>query len=505
MIKPIKLTGEQKNVLFLPPKNPIQIKGVAGSGKTTVALYRAKHLLDSHSDLFSETKVAIFTYNKTLAEYIRQISHRIEGGYQHDSNDLIPLSEPGFDVTITNFHKWAFRFLESNGIKLSEIVFNNGYPDRIGKTISTETQLEILNSIKSHYIESAIVKKTAEFFRDEISWIKGKLIDNETEYLDAKRTGRGTNDRVLKEDKIIIWKIYGEYEKYLREKGLYDFDDYAIYSLKLINETTDFNPPFSHLIIDEAQDLNKAQILVLTKLVSPETNSISIIADAAQRIFKSGFTWAEVGLNVRGARTVEFKKNYRNTVHIARAALSLLDKEPDKTDFTIVETALKGDKKPILGYFENQKTQLNYLKEELEKLRNENNLNDTVILHRSNSGVDTVAQDLTNSGFSIEHIKKTKNQTVNYNSNSIKVCTLSSIKGLEFTSVFIIDLNEGVIPYPPGFNDEDDEYHISTERRLLYTAMTRARSNLYLLTSGDPSRYINEINSDLVEIYSELL
>ena len=87
-------------------------------------------------------------------------------------------------------------------------------------------------------------------------------------------------------------------------------------------------------------------------------------------------------------------------------------------------------------------------------------------------------------------------------SDSIKICTLSSIKGLEFTNVFILDVNDDVIPYPPGFNDENDEYHISTERRLLYTAMTRARINLYLLSSGNPSRYLSEIKEELVDVCS---
>lgn len=54
MLKKITLKGEQKKVLFLPPTNPIQIKGVAGSGKTTVALYRAKHLLETQTNLFKE-------------------------------------------------------------------------------------------------------------------------------------------------------------------------------------------------------------------------------------------------------------------------------------------------------------------------------------------------------------------------------------------------------------------------------------------------------------------
>lgn len=73
---------------------------------------------------------------------------------------------------------------------------------------------------------------------------------------------------------------------------------------------------------------------------------------------------------------------------------------------------------------------------------------------------------------------------------------------MEFTNVFITDLNDDIIPYPPGFNDENDEFHISTERRLLYTAMTRARKNLYMLSSGNPSRYLSEINEELVDVCS---
>ncbi|MFV0572622.1 MAG: UvrD-helicase domain-containing protein [Xanthomarina gelatinilytica] len=142
MLKTIKLTGEQKNVLFLPVTNPIQIKGVAGSGKTTVALYRAKHLLDTQSNLFDEAKVAIFTYNKTLSAYISRISHKIEGGYQQDSDEINPTTEPGINVTITNFHKWVYNFIEQNGISLSDQTYDNGYSNRVWKTISGKTQTD---------------------------------------------------------------------------------------------------------------------------------------------------------------------------------------------------------------------------------------------------------------------------------------------------------------------------------------------------------------------------
>ena len=78
---------------------------------------------------------------------------------------------------------------------------------------------------------------------------------------------------------------------------------------------------------------------------------------------------------------------------------------------------------------------------------------------------------------------------------------MSSVKGLEFNNVIILDLNDNIIPYPPGFIEADDEFHISTERRLLYTCMTRARNKLYLFSSDkdNPSRYLKEINAGLLE------
>lgn len=492
-LRPIVLKGEQKRVLFLPVTDPIQIKGVAGSGKTTVALYRAKHLLDTQSNLFQEAKVAIFTYNKTLVKYINAITPQISGGYQADSEEIKPTKPKGINVFVTSFHKWAYHFIEQNGIPLSKIVDGK----RIFKTISGAVQNKIVSAIKAKYSTQNIATKTVDFFVEEIAWMKGKAFQTKEEYFEAKRAGRGTNDRVTKADKETIWSIYTDYNNQLKANDQVDFDDYALLCLKIISSNPNLQKPFTHIIVDEAQDLSKAQILVISQIVSEETKSISIIADAAQRIYKSGFTWGEVGLNVRGGRTVEFKKNYRNTVQIVRAALSLLEKEDDKSDFTTVEAARKGEDKPIVAYFSNWNEQCAFLLKQLNKLKADGNINSTVILHRSHSGIRNVKDFLESNNFEVQELLKADD--IDFESDSIKVCTLSSVKGLEFENVFIIDLNDDVIPYPPGFIDTKDEFHISTERRLLYTSMTRARERLFLISSGTPSRYLAEIDADLLE------
>jgi superfamily I DNA/RNA helicase len=484
MLKEIKLIGEQKKVLFLPPQNPIQIKGVAGSGKTTVALYRAKHLLETQSNLFQEAKIIIFTFNKTLAAYIKAVSPFISGGYKKDSGIVKPFSRKGLNVEIVNFHSWAYRF--------ACIEYNS--------TIKDWGKVKVINQIKidlKNQETTKIINKSSDFFIEEISWIKGKLFKNEHEYFNARRIGRGNTDRVTKKDKITIWEIYKKYNEHLNKINEVDFDDYAILSLNKINNNSNFIQPYTHIIIDEAQDLNKAQMLVISKLVSTDTNSITIIADAAQKIFKSGFTWSEIGLNVRGGRTIEFKKNYRNSFYIAKASASLLEHEKDKSEFTEILTSSIDGNKPTIGYFNDKDTQFKYIINQLNALKNNHSLSATVILSRTHNGVVYIKNHLIKNGFEIEEIKSSK--SVDYNSESIKLCTMSSIKGLEFNNVFIIDLNDDIIPLPSGFIDEEDEYHISTERRLLYTCMTRAKHNLFLLSNGKPTRYLSEIDKKYIK------
>ncbi len=69
----LTLTGEQHAILTLPPEQPVLIKGAAGSGKTTVAVFRAKHLLRTYANLFQPTRVALISYTNSLVNYARRL------------------------------------------------------------------------------------------------------------------------------------------------------------------------------------------------------------------------------------------------------------------------------------------------------------------------------------------------------------------------------------------------------------------------------------------------
>ncbi len=82
--------------------------------------------------------------------------------------------------------------------------------------------------------------------------------------------------------------------------------------------------------------------------------------------------------------------------------------------------------------------------------------------------------------------------------DAVTIATLHSAKGLEFSTVFIPDLNEDNIPHARASKDAD----LEEERRLLYVGMTRARDLLYLYTvrasdeqNREPSRFLGEIRT----------
>ena len=91
--------------------------------------------------------------------------------------------------------------------------------------------------------------------------------------------------------------------------------------------------------------------------------------------------------------------------------------------------------------------------------------------------------------------------------NRVNLMTVHAVKGLEFDYVFIVGLEEGIFPH---INSMMDKSELEEERRLCYVALTRAKKKVYLINAkmrmlygrdqvNVPSRFINEIDQDLIE------
>jgi DNA helicase-2/ATP-dependent DNA helicase PcrA len=121
-----------------------------------------------------------------------------------------------------------------------------------------------------------------------------------------------------------------------------------------------------------------------------------------------------------------------------------------------------------------------------------------------------VAQEFSELGMTtfLEHVALISDQdTLTNEQNAPTLLTLHAAKGLEFPVVFIIGLDDGIIPHQRSF---DDPEAMAEERRLFYVGITRAMDQLYLVRAfrrsmfgassvTEPSRYLKDLPSDLLE------
>jgi DNA helicase-2/ATP-dependent DNA helicase PcrA len=108
----------------------------------------------------------------------------------------------------------------------------------------------------------------------------------------------------------------------------------------------------------------------------------------------------------------------------------------------------------------------------------------------------------------LEHVALVSDQdTLTEGLNAPILLTLHAAKGLEFKVVFIIGMDDGVLPHQRSFEDAES---MAEERRLLYVGLTRAKDRIFLVRAfrrrlagasivNEPSRFLNDLPADLLE------
>lgn len=135
----------------------------------------------------------------------------------------------------------------------------------------------------------------------------------------------------------------------------------------------------------------------------------------------------------------------------------------------------------------------------LRKMKFEELLDIIDELHESARGFNTYSDWFKHMEEYQEELKRQGHEGRNNDYEGIHIITMHSSKGLEFSTVFLIDVNEGITPHKKAVLPES----IEEERRLFYVAMTRAKEQLYIFSSKQhynkvmlPSRFIAEITAD---------
>ena len=264
-----------------------------------------------------------------------------------------------------------------------------------------------------------------------------------------RRTTR-KGGRLNAEDRKIVFAVFEQYKHEMQQKGWSDYEDFALLALRSLEDDDSFEP-YTHIVVDETQDLSKAELTVITKLVDPQTNSITLLTDAAQKIYDNGFTWKGVGINIQG-RSHTLNKNFRTTVEIAEAAYTLLEKDTDfvqnSEDYVKPEQINKDQHGcyPIYRRFSSLEEGTDYVVEEIKRLKEQTDckLSEIVVLHRRRGYLSVIQQRLNH--HQIPNYILTA-QRWNHEAEEVKLCTMHSIKGLEARVVFILGVDEGKLPF----------------------------------------------------------
>jgi superfamily I DNA/RNA helicase len=451
------LTKQQQEIVDFKG-NEVLIRGIAGSGKTLVLLKKAKETAVKYPN----DQIAIFTYSSTLTNAARLLMKNFNLNNLH----------------ITTFHGWAMKYYYKV-MKKSYKMINPNVKD------SHKNALEKVAATSKHrFVKS---NKYSDFIKDEIAWMKGKGIDSLNEYINANRRGRGSEVRVTADDRQIIYKIY---EAYNQDKGYFlDFDDFGLIFLKNLNKLTN-DVKFDHIFIDEAQDLQQAQLQVLR---AAARKSFIVAADKGQKIYKTSFAWKDIGLNITGGRTKILKDSFRSTKQIIQLAASLQQHDSIINDEEYVHPVLpkREGPMPVVVQCATKETQDKEVAKAIKHIQAETPEATIAILVRDWRSAYRIRHSLNALGLDSQFIKKDEG---NPHEPGIKFSTYHSSKGLEFDYVMVMDLFE-----PKLEEDVDEEQYWELERRLLYVCITRACTYLQLYYHGVQSRLLKELDSKMYE------
>ena len=467
------LTKEQENCVNFD-SGDLLIRGVAGSGKSYVILKRALKL---HKEKDENESVAIFTFTNSLVKYTDDLLSQKLG-----SDAIAVLTVDSYCMGV--YYKITGRKFIVGG--------STDYVRLIKESLEEHRNINKLNH--------RFYEMNTSFLEEEFRWIREKCIKNKDEYINADRKGRGSQVRLSLADKEVAWSIYLCFVKKARKERYYDWSDlYMILNDNLYRIPEEKR--IDYVLIDEAQDMTVGKLKVLKAL---SRKSLTIAADVAQKIYKTSFTWKEVGIDISGRSSKILSKSFRSTKQIVSLAEDLMEYNRKKAAGEYTATVLPEieGKKPTLVRCKSLAEENTYL---INLIKGYDCNKEVIgIVCRTETDVNDMKRLLYRSGISYEVVDKKKKEEAHWSllSPGVKVVTAHSSKGLEFERVFIPYLDDSIYPFRTfKIENEQLEEYLETQRNILYVAMTRARSTLTMLCLDlSASRFIGEFDSNHYDV-----
>lgn len=460
------LHPSQRDLVERNYSGPARVAGSAGTGKSVVAVHRAVRLARASP----HARVLLATFSDPLAVALERKVRLLAGA---DAGLLSRIRVASLPVIASELFELAHGHRP-----------HVAAPDRLARALEKAT-------------EAAEGTVNANFLCSEWTHVVDAWqVEDCAAYLAVPRLGR--KNRLGSKQRERLWPIFAAARESLETRGFHTWP--GVFSAVTRHYAERGEKPFTHVVVDEAQDLGVPELRFVAAVASAGENGLFFAGDLGQRIFQQPFSWGALGVDIRG-RSSSLKVNYRTSHQIRRAADRLLPNEIRDVD-GVAEA--RGGTVSVFNGAEPRVLVAPDVAAEIDAVA-------AFLAEALASGVD--ASEIGVFTRRTEELSRARAAVVAAGrepmelsergddpGERISIGVMHLAKGLEFKAVAVMACDDEILPLQSRIDSVADEVELEdvyeTERQLLYVAATRARDRLLISGVAPGSEFLRDFMSE---------
>ncbi len=482
---------EQNSIIRNESAKVFIIQGVAGSGKTSIALHRVAFLLYRYKDTLTSKNILIVSPNKVFGNFISNVLPELgEENIEEIGFETIGAQVLGKKFKFQTFSEQVAELLESHDpsaverirfkatnefvsalqaylVKADEQFFTPVDLELETMHISQKSLLDRYQASKRMPIKKRLQKMAADYI-SQFQREKDRMPDGK-----AVSLIKSSIQKMYRfQDAFSLYKHFylaiGKPEFFLmKEKNTFEFCDvfpFAYMKLYFDGSDQDYSN-IKHLLVDEMQDYTPIQYAVLARLFRCK---MTILGDSHQSVNPySSSSVEKIRPYFDGCDCVELCKSYRSTFEITRFAQGIRENKK------LIPIERHGEA-PVVTRCKDESGEL-YAIEELIRGFSASGYSSLGIICKSQKQANMLFDKLKPQFHTISLLNEHSSEF----QEGVVVASVHMTKGLEFDQVIVPDLSSEI-------------YATDLDKSLLYIACTRAMHRLSLLYFGEKSRFLKE-------------
>jgi mRNA-degrading endonuclease RelE of RelBE toxin-antitoxin system len=458
------LHPSQRHVVEQSFAGPARVSGSAGTGKTVVAIHRAANILKRESN----ARVLLTTFSLPLANALEGKLRILTG----EDKNIVPRA------TIL-----PFKGVASDLFTLA-----------FGHHPKAATEEQVRGALKAAMEQEALTGFTLRFLVSEwLNVVDAWQIADIDGYQRVPRLGR--KNRLGAKQRERLYPVFVRARANLEAQGVLTWP--SIFGRVTAHFAARGDKPFTHAVVDEAQDLGVPELRMLSAVVPGSGGTLFFAGDLGQRIFQEPFSWKELGVDIRG-RSCTLKVNYRTSHQIRQTADRLLPKVVQDVD------GIEQNRRGTVSVFEGPDPEVLTFKTADDEIAGiaswiAQAVTDGIapseigLFVRSKEQLSRARAAVKAAG----HTQLELSERLEDPQGRIAIGTMHLAKGLEYKAIAVMACDDNVLPLQDRIETVADETELDevyeTERHLFHVACTRARDRLVVSGVEPATEFFGDI------------